>query len=71
MIDNFTILFSTLVTLFIIVRAATLDRVLPWFETKALHEQAKKQEAAAREAAQRRLGGPNRPQPRDPAGPRR
>ena len=45
MIDNFAILFSTIMVMFIIVRAARLDRVRPWFETRSLFEQEQKREA--------------------------
>ncbi len=54
MIDRFTIMFSTLMTLYIIVRAAKLDRILPWFETKWLYEQAKKKIDAVKGVASRR-----------------
>jgi hypothetical protein len=55
MIDIFSILFSTLMVMYIILRAAKLDRVRPWFETRSLHEQSLQREAA--EAAKRRAGG--------------
>lgn len=52
MIDNFTILFTTLAILYVVVRAAKLDRILPWYETRSLHEFAQKQAAeAAKKAA--------------------
>ena len=51
MIDNFSILVSTLMVLYIIWRAARMDRVRPWFETLALYEKAHPQETAARAAA--------------------
>jgi hypothetical protein len=50
MIDKFTIMFSTLMTFYVILRAAKLDRLLPWFETKWLYEQAQKTAAAAKAA---------------------
>jgi hypothetical protein len=56
MIDKFTIMFSTLMVLYIILRAAKLDRTLPWFETKSLYEQAKNKLDAARQAAFRGRG---------------
>jgi hypothetical protein len=34
MLDLFGILVSTVAIMFIIVRAAALDRTLPWFETE-------------------------------------
>lgn len=57
MIDLFTILFSTVMTVYIILRAAKLNRVLPWFETKSLYEQTMKKQEEAKQAAQRRRGG--------------
>jgi hypothetical protein len=59
MIDNFSILVSTLMVMYIIWRAARMDRVRPWFETRSLYEKAHPQEAAAaaaREAAKRKPG---------------
>jgi hypothetical protein len=49
MIDIASILFSTLMVVYIIVRAAKLDRVRPWFETRSLYEQGLSREALARE----------------------
>ena len=48
MIDNFSILVSTLMVMYIVWRAAKMDRVRPWFETRSLYEQAEPREAAAR-----------------------
>ena len=31
MIDNFTILFTTMVTVYVVWRASRLDRSMPWF----------------------------------------
>ena len=68
MIDNFAILFTTLAILYVMVRAAKLDRVLPWFETRSLYEQAQRQAAeAARKAEAKR----NPTAPAKPAMPRR
>ena len=50
MIDITSILFSTLMVMYVVWRAAKLDRVLPWFETRALHEQGRPREAAKRQA---------------------
>jgi hypothetical protein len=61
MIDNFSILVSTLMVLYIIWRAAKLDRVRPWFETRSLYEQAQPREAAAHAAAKRKTGGSGKP----------
>jgi hypothetical protein len=47
MIDNATILLTTMLVVFVIYRAAKLNRLLPWFETKSLYEQRMKQEASA------------------------
>jgi hypothetical protein len=56
MIDNFCILFSTLMVMYIIVRAAKLDRVRPWFETRAMYEKAQPQAAAASKKAAKPAG---------------
>jgi len=61
MIDNFSILSSTLMVLYIVWRAAKLDRVLPWFETRAIYEQELPRAAAAHAAAQRKTGGGGKP----------
>jgi len=45
MIDNFAILFSTVMVMFIVIRAARMDRVRPWFETRSLYEQEQRREA--------------------------
>lgn len=45
MIDNFAILFSTIMVMFIVVQAARMDRVRPWFETRSLYEQEQKRKA--------------------------
>lgn len=45
MIDNFAILFSTLMVMFIVIRAARMDRERPWFETRSLYEQEQKRQA--------------------------
>jgi hypothetical protein len=61
MIDNFSILFSTLMTMYIVWRAARLDRVLPWFETRSMFEKRAPQEAAARTAGTRKATGGGKP----------
>ena len=61
MIDNFSILFSTLMVMYIVWRAAKLDRIRPWFETRSLYEQAQPREAAERAAAKRKAGGNGKP----------
>ena len=55
MIDIFSQLFSTLMVMYIVLRAVKLDRVLPWFETRSLYERGLPREAAAREAAKTRV----------------
>jgi hypothetical protein len=61
MIDNFSILVSTLMVIYVVWRAAKLDRVLPWFETRSLYDQAQPREAAARAAAAQRKTGSGKP----------
>jgi hypothetical protein len=61
MIDDFSILVSTVMVLYIIWRAAKMDRVRPWFETRSLYEQAAPREAAAQAAAKRKTGGGGKP----------
>jgi hypothetical protein len=65
MIDEFSILVSTLMVMYIIWRAAKLDRVRPWFETRAFYEQGLPREAvareAARQAAKRQAAGSGKP----------
>ncbi len=48
MIDVFSILVSTLLTLYVIVRAAKLDRTRPWFQSR--REWDREQEELARKA---------------------
>jgi hypothetical protein len=64
MIDNFSILFSTLMMLYVVWRAVKMDRVRPWFETRAMYEKAQPQAAVARhaaEAAARKAAGNGKP----------
>jgi hypothetical protein len=62
MIDNFSILFSTLMVLYIILRAAKLDRVRPWFETRSMYEKALPPEVvAARKAAVQKAASTGKP----------
>jgi hypothetical protein len=51
MINLLSILFSTGMVIYIVVRAAKLDRNRPWFETRSIYEQEQAREAAARRAA--------------------
>ncbi len=51
MISLFAIVFSAGMVLYITLRAAKLDRIRPWFETRSLYEQEQRREKAAREAA--------------------
>jgi hypothetical protein len=43
MIDNVSILISTLMVMYLIWRAARLDRIRPWFESRAMYEKAQEQ----------------------------
>jgi hypothetical protein len=52
MLDLYGILFSSLMMLFIIVRAVRLDRVQPWFQTVKI----KVQDPAANKAGWQRRG---------------
>ena len=62
MIDNFCILFSTLMMMYVIWRAVKLDRVRPWFETRSMYEKAQPQAAAAHKAATaRKAAGGGKP----------
>jgi len=61
MINDFSILVSTLMVMYIVLRAVKLDRVLPWFETRSLYERSRSQEAAAREAAKRKAADGGKP----------
>jgi len=61
MIDNFAILFSTIMTMYVVWRAAKLDRVRPWFETRSFYEQTEPREAAARAAAAKKATGGGKP----------
>jgi hypothetical protein len=49
MINLFAILISTGMVMYVVIRAAKLDRIRPWFETRSLYEQEQKRERAARE----------------------
>ena len=61
MIDNFAILFSTLMVLYVVWRAVKLDRVRPWFETRSMYEKALPQAATAHKAATRKAAGGGKP----------
>ena len=58
MINLFAILLSTGMVMYIVVRAAKLDRIRPWFETRSLYEQEQRRERGARGAK-----GQNSPRP--------
>ena len=47
MINLLAILLSTGMVMYVVMRAAKLDRVRPWFETRSLYEQEQKRERAA------------------------
>jgi hypothetical protein len=49
MISLFAIVFSAGMVLYITLRAARLDRMLPWFETRSMFEQERRRERLARE----------------------
>jgi hypothetical protein len=51
MINLFAILISTVMVMYIVLSAAKLDRIRPWFETRSIYEQEQKREAAARQVA--------------------
>ena len=55
MIDNFAILFSALMVMFIVIQAARMDRARPWFETRSLHEQEEKRDAERRARRKARI----------------
>ena len=61
MIDNFSILFSTLMVMYIVWRAAKMDRVRPWFETRSMYEKGLVQDAAGGKADGRRPAGNGKP----------
>jgi hypothetical protein len=61
MIDNFSILFSTLMMLYVIWRAVKLDRTRPWFETRSMYEKAQPQAAAARKTGTQKATGNGKP----------
>ncbi|MFI4981549.1 MAG: hypothetical protein ACHQIO_14480 [Nevskiales bacterium] len=61
MINVFSQLVSTLMVMYIVLRAVKLDRVLPWFETRSLYEQRLPRDAAARGAAKRKTAGGGKP----------
>jgi hypothetical protein len=51
MISLFAIIVSSGMVLYIVLQAAKLDRMRPWFETRSLYEQEQKRQKATREAA--------------------
>jgi hypothetical protein len=53
MLDLFGILFSSLLILFVVVRAVQLDRMLPWFQS------IKRRDAENPDAAKGRVTQPN------------
>jgi len=60
MINDVSIVISTVMVMYIVWRAIRFDRTLPWFETRSLYEQAKAQRTAAKvkAARSRKLGVP-------------
>ena len=61
MIDNFSIMVSTLMVMYIIWRAAKMDRVRPWFETRSLYEKTQPRTAPEREAVKQRAAANGKP----------
>jgi hypothetical protein len=55
MITLFAILASTGMVMYVVIRAAKLDRIRPWFETRSLYEQEQKRERAAREVPKNKI----------------
>ena len=49
MINLMAILLSTGMVMYVVIRAAKMDRIRPWFETRSLYEQEQKRARAARE----------------------
>ena len=44
MINLLAILLSTGMVMYVVIRAAKLDRIRPWFETRSLYEQEQRRE---------------------------
>jgi hypothetical protein len=44
MIDNATIVISTVLVVYVIWQAVRLDKLLPWFESRSMYDKAKGQE---------------------------
>jgi hypothetical protein len=61
MISLFAIVFSSAMVMYIALRAAKLDRVRPWFETRSLHEQELKRGKAGRETGKQKPAFGQRP----------
>jgi hypothetical protein len=55
MINLLAILISTGMVMYVVIRAAKLDRIRPWFETRSLYEQEQKRERAAREVPKNKI----------------
>jgi len=61
MINLLAILLSTGMVMYVVIRAAKMDRIYPWFETRSLYEQEQKRERAAREAPKNKIHLGRRP----------
>jgi hypothetical protein len=46
MIDNISILLTTILVAVVVLRAATMNRSLPWFETRSMYDKTVKKAAA-------------------------
>jgi hypothetical protein len=55
MINLLAILLSTGMVMYVVFRAAKLDRIRPWFESRSLYEQELKRERAAREVPKNKI----------------
>ncbi len=55
MINLWAILLSTGMVMYVVIRAAKLDRIRPWFETRSLYEQEQKRERASRAAPKNKI----------------
>lgn len=65
MIDNFTLIFTSLMIALVLIRATRLDRIRPWFEIDKPDATPKPEKPAKRGAWQPRTG-PARAPVRDP-----
>jgi hypothetical protein len=66
MIDDFTLLFSTLMALYVAIRAARLNRLRPWFETRPRNEEVRPPRTAVAAPGQAMVSAARRPAPPAP-----